>query len=54
MFAAAFLGFLLADATLIFAAGLLALRRFFVAHGAAVTRLVGAMGAWRRWCHKLR
>ena len=43
MFAAAFLGFLLADATLIFMAGLPAVRRFFLAHGVAVTRLVGVI-----------
>ena len=41
MFAAAFFGFLLADATLIFAAGLPAVRKFFLTHGVAVTRLVG-------------
>src|SRR5260370_30093661 len=43
MFAAAFVGFLLADATLIFAAGLPAVRRFFLTHGIAVTRLVGVI-----------
>jgi threonine efflux protein len=43
MFAAAFLGFLLADATLIFMAGLPAVRRFFLAHGVAVTRVVGVI-----------
>ena len=43
MFAAAFLGFLLADATLIFAAGIPAVRRFFLTHGVAVTRLVGVI-----------
>lgn len=43
MFVAAFAGFLLADATLIFAAGLPAVRRFFLAHGVAVTRVVGAL-----------
>jgi threonine/homoserine/homoserine lactone efflux protein len=43
MFAAAFLGFLLADATLIFAAGLPAVRKFFLTHGVAVTRLVGVI-----------
>jgi threonine/homoserine/homoserine lactone efflux protein len=43
MLVAAFLGFLLADATLIFAAGLPAVRRFFLAHGVAVTRLVGVI-----------
>ena len=40
---AAFLGFLLADATLIFAAGLGPVRRFFLAHGLIVTRVVGAL-----------
>jgi threonine/homoserine/homoserine lactone efflux protein len=40
---AAFLGFLAADATLIFAAGLPAVRRFFLAHGVIVTRVVGVM-----------
>ena len=43
MFLAAFLGFLLADATLIFAAGLPAVRRFFLTHGVAVTRVVGVI-----------
>ena len=43
MFAAAFSGFLLADATLIFAAGLPAVRKFFLTHGLAVTRLVGVI-----------
>jgi threonine/homoserine/homoserine lactone efflux protein len=41
MLAAAFLGFLLADVTLIFAAGLPAVRKFFLTHGVAVTRVVG-------------
>ena len=41
LFVAAFAGFLLADATLIFAAGLSAVRRFFLSHGVAVTRIVG-------------
>jgi len=41
MFVAAFAGFLLADATLIFAAGLPAVRKFFLTHGVAVTRVVG-------------
>ena len=41
MLAAAFAGFLAADATLIFAAGLPAVRRFFLTHGVAVTRVVG-------------
>jgi threonine/homoserine/homoserine lactone efflux protein len=40
---AAFAGFLAADATLIFAAGLAPVRRFFLAHGVAVTRIVGVM-----------
>ncbi len=40
---AAFAGFLAADATLIFAAGLPAVRRFFLAHGVIVTRVVGVM-----------
>ena len=40
---ASFVGFLLADATLIFAAGLPAVRRFFLAHGLMVTRIVGVM-----------
>ena len=43
MFVAAFSGFLLADATLIFAAGLPAVRRFFLTHGVAVTRVVGVI-----------
>ncbi|HTR12800.1 MAG TPA: LysE family translocator [Roseiarcus sp.] len=43
MFLAAFLGFLLADATLIFAAGLPLVRKFFLAHGVAVTRAVGIL-----------
>jgi threonine/homoserine/homoserine lactone efflux protein len=43
MLAAAFLGFLIADAVLIFAAGLPAVRRFFLTHGVAVTRLVGVI-----------
>jgi len=43
MFAAAFLGFLLADAVLIFMAGLPAVRRFFLTHGVAVTRAVGVI-----------
>jgi threonine/homoserine/homoserine lactone efflux protein len=43
MFVAAFLGFLIADATLIFAAGLPAVRRFFLTRGVAVTRLVGVI-----------
>ena len=40
---AAFLGFLAADATLIFAAGLAPVRRFFLAHGLIVTRVVGVI-----------
>ncbi len=40
---AAFAGFLLADAVLIFAAGLPAVRRFFLSHGVAVTRVVGLL-----------
>ena len=43
MFAAAFSGFLLADATLIFAAGLPAVRKFFLTHGVAVMRVVGVI-----------
>ena len=43
MFVAAFVGFLLADATLIFAAGLPAVRKFFLTHGVAVTRVVGVI-----------
>ena len=43
MFVAAFVGFLLADVTLIFAAGLPAVRRFFLTHGVVVTRLVGVI-----------
>jgi threonine/homoserine/homoserine lactone efflux protein len=43
MFVAAFAGFLLADATLIFAAGLPAVRKFFLTHGVAVTRVVGVI-----------
>ena len=40
---AAFLGFLAADATLIFAAGLQPVRRFFLSHGLIVTRVVGVL-----------
>ena len=40
---AALAGFLAADATLIFAAGLPAVRRFFLTHGVAVTRVVGVL-----------
>ncbi len=43
LLAAAFVGFLAADATLIFAAGLPAVRRFFLAHGVMLTRVVGLM-----------
>ena len=50
---AAFLGFLAADATLIFAAGLPPVRRFFLRHGLIVTRVVGvlfvAFGARSIW-----
>lgn len=62
LLAAAFVGFLLADVTLVFMAGLPAVRRFFLAHGVIVTRVVGLMfiafgaksifdaasGAWKR------
>ena len=40
---AAFIGFLAADATLVFAAGLAPVRRFFLTHGLIVTRVVGVM-----------
>jgi threonine/homoserine/homoserine lactone efflux protein len=40
---AAFTGFLAADMLLIFAAGLPAVRRFFLRHGVAVTRVVGVL-----------
>jgi threonine/homoserine/homoserine lactone efflux protein len=40
---AALAGFLAADATLIFAAGLPAVRRFFLTHGVVVTRVVGVL-----------
>ena len=43
MFIAAFAGFPLADATLVFAAGLPAVRRFFLTHRVAVTRVVGVI-----------
>ena len=43
MLAAAFVGFLVADVTLIFAAGLPAVRKFFLTHGVAVTRVVGVI-----------
>jgi threonine/homoserine/homoserine lactone efflux protein len=41
--AAAFAGFVSADLVLIFAAGLPAVRRFFLRHGTAVTRVVGVL-----------
>jgi threonine/homoserine/homoserine lactone efflux protein len=41
--AAAFAGFVLADLVLIFAAGLPAVRRFFLRHGNVVTRVVGVL-----------
>jgi len=41
LFFAAFAGFLAADATLVFAAGLAPIRRFFLTRGVAVTRIVG-------------
>ena len=40
---AALVGFLAADATLIFAAGLAPVRKFFLRHGLIVTRVVGVM-----------
>jgi threonine/homoserine/homoserine lactone efflux protein len=43
LMAAAFGGFLVADMVLIFAAGLPAVRRFFLRHGVAVTRIVGVL-----------
>jgi threonine/homoserine/homoserine lactone efflux protein len=43
LMAAAFVGFLAADMVLIFAAGLPAVRRFFLRHGVAVTRVVGLL-----------
>ena len=39
----ALIGFLLADATLIFAAGLPMVRRFFLRHGRILTRFVGLL-----------
>jgi hypothetical protein len=42
MFVATFAGLLLADGTLIFAAGLPAVRKFFLTHCVAVTRVVGS------------
>jgi len=41
LLSAAFAGFLAADTTLVFAAGLGPVRRFFLGHGAAITRVVG-------------
>ncbi|MBV1704750.1 MAG: LysE family transporter [Hyphomicrobiales bacterium] len=41
LFVAAFSGFLAADATLVFMAGLAPVRRFFLARGLAITRVVG-------------
>lgn len=41
--AAAFAGFVAADVVLIFAAGLPAVRRFFLRHGNVVTRIVGVL-----------
>ena len=41
--AAAFAGFISADLVLIFAAGLPAVRRFFLRHGGVVTRIVGLL-----------
>ena len=41
LFLAAFAGFLCADATLVFAAGLPPVRRFFLTRGLAITRIVG-------------
>ena len=43
LMAAAFAGFLLADLTLIFLAGLSPVRRFFLRHGLIVTRTVGLL-----------
>ena len=43
MLAAAFIGFLIADAVLIFMAGLPAVRKFFLTHGLVVTRFVGVI-----------
>ena len=43
LMAAAFAGFLAADVVLVFAAGLPAVRRFFLRHGVAVTRVVGVL-----------
>ena len=53
MVAAAFVGILLAQATLVFAAGLPTVRRFFLNHGVGITRAVGllflAFGARLSW-----
>jgi len=43
LLAAAFVGFILADILLVWAAGLPPVRRFFLRHGLAVTRVVGVM-----------
>ena len=43
LLAAAFVGFVLADIVLVWAAGLAPVRRFFLRHGLAVTRVVGLM-----------
>lgn len=40
---AAFIGFLLADAAIVFSAGLPAVRHFFSGHGRAITRAVGVL-----------
>lgn len=40
---AAFIGFLLADAVIVFSAGLPAVRQFFSGHGRAITRAVGVL-----------
>ena len=43
LLAAAFVGFVLADVAIVFAAGLPAMRRLFARHGRIVTRAVGAL-----------
>jgi len=43
LLAAAFVGFILADILLVWAAGLAPVRRFFLRHGLAITRIVGVM-----------
>ena len=43
LLAAAFLGFLLADAVIVFSAGLPAVRHVFSSHGRAITRAVGVL-----------